>query len=80
MQGLQPSRSTDLLPPNIFLWGYLKSVAYATHPHSTWDLKENIRECVREISPETLRRVLKNMMKHVNLCETQNDAQFQHLV
>ena len=37
-----PSRSPDLMPPDYFLWGYLKERVYINKPHTIQKLKDNI--------------------------------------
>jgi hypothetical protein len=43
---------TCLAVPDYFLWGYIKSKVYETHPANIDDLKWQIWECVQGISKE----------------------------
>jgi hypothetical protein len=44
--------------PDYFLWGYVKSKVYKTHPANIADLKQQILECIQEISKEMPQRVM----------------------
>ena len=79
-KSLWPLRSPDLTPPDFFLWGFLKSAAYVTHPHTLDELKTNIQRTVDNISCDTLQRVFRNMIKRVHMCEEVNGDHFQHLL
>lgn len=69
-EGLWPPRLPDLGPLDFFVWGYLTSTAYLMHPHTRVNLQTNIQHCVSEISQDALRKVFRNMIWHVNLCES----------
>lgn len=58
-----PPRSSDLTPPNFFLWSYLKSKVYINKPRTIEELKANIRREVAAISVETLANTMKNAEK-----------------
>ena len=58
--------SPDLSPPDYFLWGYLKDMVYKNNPRTIKDLKNNIRKEIRQISPETLGRVMANFTRRQN--------------
>jgi hypothetical protein len=79
-QGLWPPRSPDLSPPNFFLWGHLKSVVYLKHPHTLAELRANIRHYVAIISRDTLRKVFRNTIGRVHLCESVDGSHFPHLL
>ena len=55
-----PSHSPDLTSPDFFLWGYLKEKVFVNKLQSSMELKENI---TREISPETLEKVMAEVIK-----------------
>jgi hypothetical protein len=44
-----PARSPDLAS-DFFLWGYLKSIVYTTHPDSIQELKDCIAEAIGAIN------------------------------
>ena len=50
-----PSRSLDLTPPDIFLWGYLMNGVYHNSPTSLQDQKNKITEDIHDINVATLR-------------------------
>ena len=64
-----PSRSPDLTSPNFFLWRYLKEKVFVNKPQSLIELKENI---TREIRPETLEKVMAEVIKRAQICEAEN--------
>ena len=53
-----PSRSSDLTSPDFLLWGYLKEKVLVNKPHFSIEQKENITREIREIRPETLEKVM----------------------
>jgi len=44
--------------PDCFLWGYVKSKVYETHPANTADWKQQILECIQGIFKEVVQRVM----------------------
>jgi hypothetical protein len=79
-KNLRPPRSPDLTPPDYFLWGYLKQDVYSNRPQTTEDLKQNIEVAISNISQETLKKVVRNMVTLVNICYAENSGHFQHLL
>jgi hypothetical protein len=79
-KNLWPPRSPDLTPPDYFLWGYLKQVVHSNRPQTIEDLKQNTEVAILNISQETLKKVVRNMITHVNTCYAQNGGHFQHLL
>jgi hypothetical protein len=79
-KNLRPPRSPDLSPPDYFLWGYLKQVVYSYRPQTIEDLKQNTEVAISNISKETLKKVVRNMVTRVNTCYAENDGHFQHLL
>ena len=55
-----PPRSCDLAPVDLFLWVFLKSRVYANNLQNVNDLKNNIQDAIREITPATCRKVIEN--------------------
>ncbi|CAH2088888.1 unnamed protein product [Euphydryas editha] len=64
-----PLRSPDLTPMDFFLWGYLKSKVFTSHTASIEDLKENIRNEMQNISPNTLREVIGYFRSRLHECQ-----------
>jgi hypothetical protein len=79
-KNLWPPLSPDLTPPDYFLWGYLKQVVYSNRPQTIEDLKQNIEVAMWNISEETLKKVVRNMVTRVNTCYAENGGHFQHLL
>jgi hypothetical protein len=73
-------RSPDITPPDYFLLGYLKQVVYWNHPQTTEDLKQNTEVAISNISQETLKKVVRNMVTRMNTCYAENGGHFQHLL
>jgi len=67
-----PPRSPDLTPLDFFLWGYLKSKVYISKPQNLEDLKDNIKEEISKIDPNTLQKVIRNWLKRIKLCHDLN--------
>jgi hypothetical protein len=56
-----PAHSPDLLAPDYFLWGYVKSKVYETRPANIDDLKQRIQECLQGIPNAMLQHVVPSM-------------------
>ena len=63
-----PPCSPDLVVPDFFLWGYLKSKVYASKPKTIEGLKCNIRAEIAAITPEMLANVMQNAQKRAAFC------------
>jgi uncharacterized protein YheU (UPF0270 family) len=77
---LWPPLSPDLTPPDYFIWGYLKQVVYSNRHQTIEDLKQNIEVAMWNISEETLKKIVRNMVTRVNTCYAENGGHFQHLL
>lgn len=75
-----PARSPDLTAPDFFLWGYLKSKVYANKPETLQQLKQNICEEILEIQPETLKSVMKQVLKRARVCEAESGGYLRDIV
>jgi len=53
-----PARWPDHGVPDYFLWVYVKSKVYETHPANIADLKQQILECIQGIPKEMLQHVM----------------------
>ncbi|GFU15419.1 CCHC-type domain-containing protein [Trichonephila clavipes] len=51
-----PSRSCDLTPLDYFLWGYVKSLAFADKPQTLDHLDDNIRRVIADTRPQMLEK------------------------
>ena len=58
-------RSCDSTPIDYFLWGYVKTHAYADKPVSIDALEDNIEALIRAILAEILERVCQNWTKQI---------------
>lgn len=56
-----PPRSPDWSACDFFLWGYLKSKAYAQKPRNIDELKNRIREKMTNKPLEMIHRVVENI-------------------
>ena len=50
----------DLSPPDFFLWGYLKHRVYQEKPRSLIALKKKVRDDIKAIKPEMLKKDMTN--------------------
>jgi predicted transcriptional regulator len=73
-------RSPDLTPPDYILWGYLKQVVYSNRPLTIEDLKQNIEVAISNISQETLKKLVRNVVTRVKTCYAENGCYLQHLL
>ncbi|GFU52059.1 putative DD41D transposase [Trichonephila clavipes] len=51
-----PPKSCDLTPLNFFLWGYVKSLVYATKPQTLDHLEDNIRRVIVRYTATNVRK------------------------
>ena len=64
-----PPRSCDLTPLNFFLWGYIKSLVYATKSATSDDLKDNIQREIANVPVEMCVRVVENWVQRIDRCK-----------
>lgn len=74
-----PARLPDLTAPDFSLWGFLKSRFYVNKSQTLAALKENIKEKVANLSPEVLRKVIKNVLKRAQMCINSGGGHLQIL-
>ena len=79
-QNLQASDGTDLTCADFFLWGFLKERVYANKPATINDLKNNIEQEIRAVSPEILIDVLDNALQRAQECENENGAHLSNII
>jgi aspartate/glutamate racemase len=53
---------------------------YSNHPKTIEDLKQNIEVTILNISQETLKKVVRNMVTRVNTWYAENGGHFQNLL
>lgn len=64
-----PARSPDITPMDFFFWGYLKNKVFKHRPFRNQDhLEEVIRQCVRQINPNILRNVTRELIHRTIKC------------
>ena len=79
-KGLWPPRSSDLTPPDYFLWKYLKGSVYQTKPRTIDALKANITEEIQAVTVDVLARTFQTMARRVQSCLNANGSHFQHML
>ena len=62
LKGLWPPSSPELLPPDYFLWGYLKGTVYQNKPRTIDVLKANITEEIQAATVDILARTFQNVV------------------
>ncbi|CAK9832753.1 hypothetical protein ANTRET_LOCUS9537 [Anthophora retusa] len=75
-----PSRSPDLTAPDCFLWAYLKERVYVNKPATIPQLKTNIRNEIRAITPVFLRKVMENVLERARMCKAENGRHLQDII
>ncbi|GFY51319.1 uncharacterized protein TNIN_136751 [Trichonephila inaurata madagascariensis] len=68
---LCPPRSPGFNSTDFFM-GYLKDKVYVNKPDTIRQLRQNIQDEILSLQPESLRDVMKNALKRVNLCIEKN--------
>lgn len=53
---------------------------YVNKPQTLGQLKQNIRDEIRRLQPETLRRVMQNALKRANACIEQNGGHLSDVI
>ena len=74
-----PPRSTDLTPPDFYLWGTLKDVVYCKKPATLGNLCAEIRVACAAIPINTLTQVAQSTARRCNRCLATNGNHFEHL-
>ena len=77
---LWPRRSPDLSPPDFYLWDFLKDNVSSNNPHTLDELKQNIEDCISNITAATLKKVAYKVRKSVDACIENHGGHFQHLL
>ncbi|KAJ4443291.1 hypothetical protein ANN_04959 [Periplaneta americana] len=63
-----------------FLWGYLKEKAYAHCSHSIQELKDYIREEIRRIPENVLRKVMDSVRERAEICLASNGTHLSDIL
>jgi hypothetical protein len=58
----------------------LQDIVCRSNPRDLKQLKMNITRAIEEVNEGTLRKVARNMVKHVDKCIEMNGYNFQHLL
>ena len=77
---LWPPRSPDLTPLDFFVFGYLKSKVYTNNPQTLNELKENIKQEVRNMPRTFLQNSFISLQRRINLCLRTKGGHLQHLL
>ena len=72
--------SPDLSPPDFFLWGYLKDRVYGGKPRTITELKEAIREEMRDIPNSVCKNVMDNFVLRLKKCTELNGGHLEHML
>lgn len=75
-----PSRSPDLTPIDFFLWGHIKSIAYNARPRTIDELKANIAEAIKGITPGMLQNVRRAFSTRLRHCIAAEGKHFEYLI
>jgi len=68
------------VPPDYFLWGYMKGRVYQNKPRTKDALKANITEEIQAVSADVLARTFQNMAHRVQNCLDASGGHFQHVM
>ena len=67
-KSLWPPRSPDITPLDFFVFGFLKSKVFQNGPTTINELKENIRQEVRNIPASVLKNTFSSLERRVDIC------------
>ena len=79
-KGVWPARSPDLAPPDFYLFGHLKDLVYRDSPKTLGELEARIKHHLGQVSVDTLKAVLKNLVRRIQACQRVRGGHFQHLI
>jgi hypothetical protein len=60
---LWPSRSPDLSPPDLCLWGFFKENIYRNNPDTKEEFEQNIELCISNFTAEILHWLASSMRR-----------------
>ena len=69
--------SSDLSPPDFYLWGYLKGKVSANKPRTISQLKKNFEDEIRAIPVSMKKDVIS---KRIGVCITRKGAHLEHVL
>ena len=72
--------TSDLSPPDFYLWGYLRSKVYANKPTTISELKVATRDEIRAIPRSVCKDVMKNFVKRLEKCLELNSGHLEHVM
>ena len=75
-----PSRSLDLTPQHFFLWRYLKGKVYINMHNTLHELKNNIIDEIKRITPNILEKVMENTVCRIHLCLNNNGEHLKDII
>lgn len=75
-----PPRSCDITPMDYFLWGYVKSLAYANKPQTLDDLETNIRRIIADIRLQLLEKVVENWTSRLRFLRASRGAHMPEII
>ena len=75
-----PARSPDLTSLDFFLWGVLKNQVFSDKPKTLNDLKENIINALKDITPEMCKKVTESITKQCHHCIANNGLHFEPML
>lgn len=76
-----PARSPDLTPLDFYLWGWAKNEIYEFDPPENLEiLEERLRDVFNSVNENTLRRVVRKVLKNCQNCHSVNGRHFKNLI
>lgn len=72
-----PARSPDLTVMDFYLWGRLKDIVYKDRPTTPNNMKDRIREAIRNISAAELESSVLSTAERLSLCIANNGGHFE---
>ncbi|GFV13055.1 transposable element Tc3 transposase [Trichonephila clavipes] len=73
-------RSCDLTPLDYFLWGCVKSLAYADKPQKFDHLEDNIHRVIADIRPQMLEKVIENWTSRLDYIRASRDSHMPEII
>ena len=68
------ARSPDLIPPDFFLWGFVKDQVYGTPVRDLADLQERIYAAVNNVTPQMFHNTHVEVKNRLDICHASNGS------
>ncbi|GBM83578.1 hypothetical protein AVEN_99441-1 [Araneus ventricosus] len=72
-----PPRYPDIMPLDLYLWGYVKQHVYSERINDNNHLKQRITDVIHSVTPDVLTRVWEELDYRLDVCREANEAHIE---